>query len=251
MSHIKKVEIKGRVIGGTSSNICVPLISQTMLDLLAEARALTELNPELMEWRVDYFNYVENTGKVLTALDHLREMLWDYPLIATCRDYAEGGFAKIPTAVRVALLRAIIRSGNVDFVDVEFSLGMEIIEQIVYEAHQNNIYVIVSTHDFAKTPSLTEMIALLQRLQASGADIVKMAVMPNHPQDVLDVLTATLQFTEQHAHVPVVTMSMSQLGVISRIAGSLFGSAITFAAGQATSAPGQLPFLQVKAFLQG
>jgi 3-dehydroquinate dehydratase I len=38
-----------------------------------------------------------------------------------------------------------------------------------------------------------------------------------------------------------VTMAMGALGGISRIAGGLFGSDITFAMGEDASAPGQIP----------
>jgi 3-dehydroquinate dehydratase-1 len=83
-----------------------------------------------------------------------------------------------------------------------------------------------------------------------GADIVKIAVMPQGPQDVLSLLTAALEFTSTTAQVPVIAISMSALGAITRLAGSAFGSAVTFAAGQAASAPGQIPAAQLQALLK-
>jgi 3-dehydroquinate dehydratase-1 len=50
----------------------------------------------------------------------------------------------------------------------------------------------------------------------------------------------------QHLKIPLVAISMGSLGAISRIAGGLFGSDITFASGIKASAPGQLPLDDLK-----
>ena len=73
-----------------------------------------------------------------------------------------------------------------------------------------------------------------------GADIAKIAVMPKNKSDVLELLSATLE-AEKKIDIPVVTMSMGKWGMISRISGEFFGSAITFGAGSSASAPGQIP----------
>jgi 3-dehydroquinate dehydratase-1 len=46
---------------------------------------------------------------------------------------------------------------------------------------------------------------------------------------------------ERYADRPVVTMSMSPLGAVSRLVGEAFGSALTFGSAGPSSAPGQLP----------
>ena len=78
-------------------------------------------------------------------------------------------------------------------------------------------------------------------MQELGADILKIAVMPQSKQDVLTLLAATEEMVKTYAEKPVVTMSMSGMGLISRIAGEAFGSAITFGAAKKASAPGQIP----------
>ena len=82
-------------------------------------------------------------------------------------------------------------------------------------------------------------------MQQSGADILKIALMPQSKQDVLTVLAATLEMSEQHTDRPLITMSMAGTGVISRLAGEVFGSAITFGAASKTSAPGQIGVRQL------
>ena len=77
-------------------------------------------------------------------------------------------------------------------------------------------------------------------MQGLGADIVKVAVMPQNTRDVLTLLEATEVMVREHASIPVVTMSMGPRGVISRVTGALFGSAMTFAMVGQASAPGQM-----------
>ena len=72
-------------------------------------------------------------------------------------------------------------------------------------------------------------------------DITKMAVMPQSEEDVLELLSATVQMKLHKADRPFVTMSMGKLGVISRASGSFSGSAITFGTVGKASAPGQIP----------
>jgi 3-dehydroquinate dehydratase-1 len=247
---VKKIEVKGRIIGGAKPNICVPLVGRNLADLLAEAEAVAGLKPDIIEWRADFFDEVKNAGKVTEALEKLRGIIPDYPVIFTCRDHTEGGFAEIESMARIALLGEVVRTKKVDIVDVELDSGWRVTNEVITEARRNGVYVILSNHDFKKTPEKEQIIGTLLRQQEAGADIAKVAVMPNQPQDVLNLLEATLFFSENHARIPVVSMSMSGLGVISRIAGSIFGSAITFAAGKAASAPGQIPVAKLRGAIE-
>jgi 3-dehydroquinate dehydratase-1 len=77
--------------------------------------------------------------------------------------------------------------------------------------------------------------------QDMGADIAKLAVMPKNYTDVLTLLGATLRARTGAVKVPIVTMSMGPEGGVTRLAGGLFGSDITFAIGKEASAPGQIP----------
>ena len=70
--------------------------------------------------------------------------------------------------------------------------------------------------------------------------------MPKNYADVLTLLGATLKARTEVLEIPVVTMSMGAEGVITRLAGGLFGSDITFAIGKAPSAPGQIPIGELR-----
>ena len=59
-------------------------------------------------------------------------------------------------------------------------------------------------------------------------------------QDVVTLLAATEEMSTKHANRPIITMSMGGLGLVSRLSGETFGSALTFGAAKAASAPGQI-----------
>ena len=101
--------------------------------------------------------------------------------------------------------------------------------------------VVGSNHDFNKTPSKDELVSRLRKMQEMGADLPKIAVMPQNTHDVLILLDATQEMYHQYANRPIITMSMSATGVISRICGEVFGSSMTFGAVGKVSAPGQIP----------
>ena len=78
------------------------------------------------------------------------------------------------------------------------------------------------------------------QMQQAGADLPKLAVMPQTRTDVLELLSATAEMADRHPETPVITMSMGALGAVSRLSGEAFGSAMTFANPGHASAPGQI-----------
>ena len=94
-----------------------------------------------------------------------------------------------------------------------------------------------------------ELIRRLTRMQEMGADVAKIAVMPQSREDVMTLMEATME-ADHSLDIPVVTMSMGRMGVLSRLAGTLTGSAMTFASVGEASAPGQIPIEQMRVFCQ-
>lgn len=106
-----------------------------------------------------------------------------------------------------------------------------------------------SNHDFFATPEKDAIVSRLRKMQEMGADIPKIAVMPKSTADVLTLLAATAEMHETYADRPIITMSMSAKGVISRLSCEAFGSAMTFGAVGQVSAPGQIPVEQLRQVL--
>jgi 3-dehydroquinate dehydratase-1 len=236
-----KVEVRKKIIGGPAPLICIPLVAEEKNALLDHAATVEPLQPDLVEWRIDNYQGVEDTADCLAVLDALRAAIGDTPLIFTCRIEAEGGMQPISQQTRRALIQAAIRSGGVDMVDIELINDESFIADIRHTAGRHGVKLILSYHDFRKTPDEAFIFDTLRRAQALGADVAKVAVMPTGYPDVLTLLKATLKARTEAVNIPMAAMSMAREGVVTRMAGGLFGSDITFALGPASTAPGQIP----------
>lgn len=245
----KPVRVKHLTIGEGKPKICVSLTGSTTEQLVEEAHALKLADIDMVEWRVDFFEQVEQLDMVTHTLERIRDILPSTPLIFTFRSAKEGGQYELSSSDYVALNQAVASTGEVDLIDVELFNEATDIEQLITTAHQHDTFVIISNHDFHQTPAKEEIIARLSRAQQLGADITKIAVMPQSSSDVITLLDATNTMKEQHADRPMITMSMAGKGMISRLTGELFGSAITFGAIQKSSAPGQVPVSDLRSIL--
>ena len=237
------VQVKNTVIGEGRPKICVPIVGKTKTDILEEAKKITTLPVDVVEWRVDWFDDVFATEKVLETAKELQEVLKDIPVLLTFRTSKEGGEKEISVNDYAALNIAAAQSGYVDLIDVEAFTGDEVVKTIINAAHEAGVKVIASNHDFFKTPEKEEI------MQELGADIPKIAVMPTCKQDVITLLSATLEMSEKYADRPIITMSMAGTGVVSRLTGETFGSALTFGAASKASAPGQVGVHELKQVL--
>jgi 3-dehydroquinate dehydratase I len=235
-----KVNIRNITIGGRKVLICLPLMAEDRSSLLQQTEEMTSLKPDLLEWRIDGYDGVDNISDAVETLEALRKLIGPVPLIFTCRSSLEGGVKKLPQEHRLNLIQAAIRSGHVDIVDVEMCNEPAFIDSVIAASDARGIKRILSYHDFDRTPEETYIYDKLKLAQSLGADIAKMAVMPHDYEDVLTLLNATLRARNHGVHIPIVTMAMGARGSVTRIAGGLFGSDITFAMGKATTAPGQI-----------
>lgn len=245
----KTVKVRGLTIGEGAPKICVPMVGETITELIEEASLLKTVDLDVVEWRVDFFEHVEDLDKVIEALSAIRSILDNTPLVFTFRSAKEGGEKEVSTAYYFELNKVIAESGQIDIVDVELFNDDEEIRSLISAAHSHNVYVIISNHDFDKTPEKEEIVSRLRKAQELGGDVPKIAVMPNSTADVLTLLDATNTMNEQYADRPIITMSMAGMGVISRLAGEVFGSSLTFGAAKKASAPGQVPVTELRNIL--
>ena len=243
------VKVRNTVIGEGMPKICVPIVGITKEAILDEARAITKLPADVVEWRIDWFENVFDFDKLTDVLKDLREVLGDIPLLMTFRTSKEGGEKAIEDEVYADINIKAAQTGYVDMVDVEVFTGDEIVKKIIEGAHAAGVKVVASNHDFFKTPDKDDIVGRLRKMQDLGADIPKIAVMPQNKKDVLTLLAATEEMANEYADRPIITMSMAGTGVISRLAGEVFGSALTFGAAAKASAPGQMGVEDLKKVL--
>lgn len=247
---IQTVTIRDIEIGAGMPKICVPIVEKTREEILATAQAFSEIPFDVVEWRGDWYEDVEEPAKVCDTLRELRKILGEKPILFTFRSSAEGGEKSISPEYYETLLVEAAASGYADLIDVEIFTGDDRVSRIITKIHDSGCKVIASNHDFSKTPDEEELIRRLTKMQDMQADIAKIAVMPQSRQDVLTLLSATERMNREYARVPIVTMSMGSLGLVSRLCGECFGSVLTFGAAGKVSAPGQMDASRLSQVLQ-
>ncbi|SHI36129.1 3-dehydroquinate dehydratase [Dethiosulfatibacter aminovorans DSM 17477] len=248
MNKSKTVTVKGLRIGGDRTKICLPLVAESDYDLTAQALELKKMKPDLIEWRVDYYEDCGDKDKVLNALSDLKHVIEDIPLIFTLRTVKEGGMAKIEDDLRKEVIELSVESGLVELVDIEMSNDKEFIDDMRSITLANGTKIIMSYHNFDYTPEEVEIRRMLAKGQDLDGDIVKLAIMPKSKGDVITLMNAVHK-TGRKLDIPVIAISMGELGQITRIACRIMGTAVTFASGIGSSAPGQLGYKEMKDIL--
>ena len=243
------VKIRDIEIGADAPKIIVPIVGVTKEDIIEEAKTFDSIPVDIVEWRVDWFEGVFDFAKVEDVLKDLRQVLGNIPLLMTFRTSKEGGEKAIEPEAYAELNIKAAQTGYVDLVDVEIFTGDDIVKKIIDGAHAAGVKVIASNHDFFKTPAKADIIYRLRKMQDMNADIPKIAVMPQNKKDVLTLLAATEEMATDYADRPIITMSMAGTGVVSRLTGETFGSALTFGAASKASAPGQIGVHELKQVL--
>lgn len=167
---------------------------------------------------------------------------------ALAEGYLEGTGLRRPDAVDVeAYCADLYVPGGRDLEEARADLRL-----LADLAHRAGLDVVASCHDLSGTPEEDETMDLLIDMQDDGADVVKLAATPHDAVDVARLLNATA-CAREILSVPLVTMSMGEQGAVTRVAGGVFGSALTFVlvpgpdGSWTPSAPGQLPIESVRA----
>ena len=239
--HIKAVDARGRKLGGDTPLLGTPLVGRTRERLLAEAASVLQQKPDIIEWRVDFFDAIGDTKAVLDTGRALRETIGKRPIIFTCRAERGGGETiALGEADVVELYAAVAASRLVDFIDFEVDNDPEHLRRVRECTRQNEIRLILSYHNMSYTPGLEHLVDRFLEAERLGADVAMVQVMPRDRADVLRLLAATAE-ADDKTRIPLISMSLGPLGSVSRMVGGLFGSWLSFAVGESASAPGQIP----------
>lgn len=235
----KIVNLRNLKLGNGRPKIAVPITGKTQSEIIKQAGDIVKAKPDLVEWRIDFYEDVTKKTELTETGQKLRSVLSDMALLTTFRTKGEGGELELDDADYFSICSWVIDGGYTDALDLERFHEVPRIKELVQKAHQQNVVIIMSNHDFNKTPDEEEIVSRLSSMTELGADVAKMAVMPNSSTDVLTLLTATNQ-AKAALEQPIITMSMGNLGKVSRISGEVFGSCLTFGTVGAASAPGQI-----------
>jgi 3-dehydroquinate dehydratase-1 len=243
----KIIDARGRKLGGETPLICTPLVGRSCERVLAEAASVVTKKPDIIEWRVDFFEAIGETAAVLEGARSLRAAVGELPIIFTRRSIKEGGE---PIAIDdddvVRLYDAVGASGLVDFIDFEMSNDARHVRRVREAARAHGTRLILSYHNFGYTPGRDFLVQRFLEAERLGGDVAKVAVMPRDRMDVLTLLAATAE-ADAKGRIPLISMAMGPLGSVTRMIGGLFGSSLSFAVGETASAPGQIPIADLSA----
>ena len=238
------VRIKNIVIGEGMPKICIPLTDKDTEGIRHSLNVMREAEFDVIEWRADKFaalgGLLKAKSDMCEAAGLIREVFPEKPLIFTVRTNRDMESFEISDEdyLLINKLAADMRLG--DIIDIEYSRGEKLVKELTAYVHAAGMKTIVSRHIADSTPETDVMTDILTGMQKTGCDIVKLAVTPHSERDVLRLMDAILIMRERHSGTPVITMSMSRLGALSRISGALTGSCLSFGTVGAASAPGQL-----------
>jgi len=185
------------------------------------ARSAQRLGADILELRVDMLERCYHTGvKVSSIIRQLKKEV-KLPVILTIRSSNEGGMAKIADDRRLDIFREAI--SETDLVDIEISSN-RINSKVIELAKTRDKKIIFSYHNFEKTPTLPYLKNQAEKACELECDILKIATMANNMEEVRRLL----DFCSNWKKIKISVMSMGHLGAVSRLAGFLFGSCLTY-----------------------
>jgi 3-dehydroquinate dehydratase/shikimate dehydrogenase len=144
--------------------ICVPITANNMVDAIEDIQKASDI-ADLIELRLDYI-----TKPILADLLNACKV----PAIVTNRAKEEGGHFEGTETDRIGYLKNAIDLGAA-YIDIELR------HFVAFE--KKNTKVIVSYHDFEKTPNDLEKI--YDDIADTHADIIKLATKENSEDDVV------------------------------------------------------------------
>ena len=250
MIQTKPILLRGKPLGnGAMPAIIAPLVATTRLAIVDEVQVIVAKQPDVLEWRVDFFEAIGDIDAVIDTARAIQSAANGLPLLLTRRHQREGGTPiAIDEAAVVAMYSAACAAQCVDLIDYELSNSPDDLARLREVSAAKGIAMIMSHHNFQRTPDAATLDAKFAEAERLGADIAKLAVMPESVADVLSLLSAT-ERASRSLSIPLISMSMGGVGALSRIMGWVCGSAATFAIGQSSSAPGQVAIDELRAML--
>ncbi|MBV4365038.1 type I 3-dehydroquinate dehydratase [Erwinia sp. BNK-24-b] len=235
------LKLKNIAIGEGQPKVIIPTTASSEKEVLKFVDKVAGREDfHLLELRIDPLDNASDAGAIARLTREVSSRLDNKLLLVTFRTKAEGGKKAIGDKEYAALYRTLLTDGQFDLLDIEMYRDRALTDPLIELAHQNGKHVVLSNHELHSTPSAQEIVSRLREQQQRGADVLKLAAMPEDAADVLTLLNATLEMYQHHAQKPLLTMAMGDLGVLSRISGELSGSALTFGMVGDASASGQI-----------
>ncbi|WOH15970.1 hypothetical protein DCAR_0935519 [Daucus carota subsp. sativus] len=218
-----------RGIRSGTTLICAPLMADSAEEMVVLMNKAMSCGADLVEVRLDSLKRFDPPRDV----DYLIKQC-PLPILFTYRPRWEGGQYDGDEESRLEVLQLAMELGA-DYIDVELKAADKF-NTLMRAKKPEKCKLIVSSHNYQYTPSVEDLGNLVAVIQASGADIVKIATFALDITDVARIFQITV-----HSQVPIIALVMGERGLISRILCPKFGGYLTFGTLESgvVSAPGQ------------
>jgi len=221
--------------------ICIPVMGETISVFLSHLRDVMALS-DFIELRFDSLRDVTSEKQVKILKTILSKITRDTRFIFTCRPRSEGGAYRLGEAERKVLIESFIEMYHAQgftngYIDIESSSLAK------WSFELSDMPLIVSYHNYSKTPSTHEMIKLVVEMKKYHPRIVKIATMVNSEEDCHNLYRLQLS----NLKVPMLVIGMGEKGKVTRVVSPLLGSPWVYASSQyGASAPGQYQFDEIR-----
>lgn len=234
------VYIRNTEIGKGITKICVPIVEKDKASILKSVKTLRGQKVDLIEWRADYYEDLEDFDKVKSVLADIRKIAGDIPIIFTVRNFNETETSRFDNEFYKLLNIEAIKTRDIDLIDIELFTEISTLKDLINIAKGYDIKVIISDHNFNSTPIKKDILNMYLKIQDLGADICKIVTMPQKFEDVLQFISSVNEINLKFAKIPFIAISMGKLGAITRICTEPIGSDITFGYFEKSCAKGQI-----------
>ncbi|XP_030521171.1 bifunctional 3-dehydroquinate dehydratase/shikimate dehydrogenase, chloroplastic-like isoform X2 [Rhodamnia argentea] len=211
--------------------VCAPIMGESVDQAIDQMHKAKTQGADVVEVRLDCIKHFQ-------AHQDLEIILKNKPLpvIIVYRPKCEGGLYEGDEMARLEALRSALKLGA-DYVDFELKVASDVISK------QNRLQcggtkVIVSCFLDGATPSEEELSNLAARMQATGADIVKVVTSASNITEL-----ARLFHLLSYSQMPVVAYSVGERGLISQLLSPKFGGTLVYGSIEGKAIPG-LPTLE-------
>jgi len=196
-------------------NICVSLAVPEVSKIPPFIEKAESMKTDFIEIRLDYLKSFDGIEKVVDEAN--------VPLIATNRQYEQGGKRPQRESERIKTLLEIAKHGF-SYVDVELTAPK--IKSVTEELVEMGVKPIVSFHEFDETPRIEKLRKIVHSQINAGAEICKLVTTATKLSDNLSCLSLA---SEMNQKTKIVCFAMGKEGLLSRVFSPLFGAYFTYA----------------------
>mgnify|MGYP000361049319 CR=1 FL=1 len=224
--------IREHVIGGEKPSVVAVLNGKDRKRLIEQAEDAMKYNPDVIEWRIDYFTPLINGLCLINTLKSTLELLSmktnRIPFILNFPSMKQGGYKFYSDEIRERMIKACMETGYVDMIDLSMTEDAIYYSRIKELAKEHGVKLILSEINFKITESIDEILFKMTKAQENGADIAKLIYTARQPEDTVKIGMAINNAKDNGITIPVVSYAMNDSGFVSRILAERAGSALSY-----------------------